>query len=79
MQARKAINLVRKAQKGQVSARRKVPELSVITEVLKTPTVHVLRQQKADGSTKLIAEVKDSKTSDAIIEAIEKAVTECQR
>lgn len=76
LSVRQTEELVRKGRReagNEVSKRR--PELSVISEVLKTLTVRVQRHQKNDGSSKLIVEAKDSKTSEAILEAIKKAVT----
>jgi ParB family chromosome partitioning protein len=75
LSVRETENLVRKSLKGEGGQTAKKPELSVISEVLRTKTVHVQRHQKSDGSTRLIVEAKDSKASDAIIEAIKKAVT----
>jgi len=48
------------------------PPRPVMREVFKTPGVQVRRQQKGDGSTKLIVEIKDSTMGDAILEAIRK-------
>jgi ParB family transcriptional regulator, chromosome partitioning protein len=59
---------------GEAAANRRA-ELSVISEVLKTATVHVQRHQKSSGSSKLIIEAKDSETIDAIIEGIRKVVS----
>lgn len=76
LSVRETENLVRKSLKGEGGAvEKRSPELSVISEVHKSSTVRVLRHQKSDGSTRLIVEARDSKTSDAIIEAIKNAVT----
>jgi ParB family chromosome partitioning protein len=67
--------LVRKALKGEGSAvARKPPELSVLSEVLKTPFVHVQMQQKASGGGRLIVEFSDSVTRDEVIKAIRQVV-----
>jgi ParB family transcriptional regulator, chromosome partitioning protein len=65
--------LVRKAQKGEGSAARKRPELSVVSEVLRTKSVRVELQQKASGAARIVVEVSDSKARDAMVEALKKA------
>jgi len=67
-------NLVRKAMKGEGGQPAKRHELSVISEVLKTKTVHVQLHQKSSGAARVVVEVEDPKSRDAIIEAIRKAV-----
>jgi len=71
---RETEKLVRKALKGEVVARAKAPELSVVSEVLRTKAVRVELRQKSSGTGKLIVEFADPKTRDAAIEAIKKAV-----
>ena len=71
---RETENLVRKALKGEGGAIRKPPDLSVVSEVLKTKSVHVQLHQKSSGAGKLIVEFSDPKAKDAVIEAIKKAV-----
>jgi ParB family chromosome partitioning protein len=66
-------NLVRKALKGESTGVRKPPELSVVSEVLRTSGVRVELQQKANGSGKLVVEFEDGDTRDAIIDAIKAA------
>jgi len=69
--------LVRKALKGEGSAvARKPPELSVLSEVLKTPFVRVQMQQKASGAGRLIVEFSDSVTRNELIEAIRQITEE---
>jgi ParB family chromosome partitioning protein len=76
LSVRETENLVRKALKGEGGAPVvKAPELTVVSEVLRTKAVHVQLQQKASGKGKLIVEFGDSATRDAVIEAI-KAVLE---
>jgi ParB family chromosome partitioning protein len=66
--------LVRKTLKGEGSAPpRKPPELSVLSEVLRTPFVRVQLQQKASGGGRLIVEFPDSVTRDKVIDAIRQA------
>jgi hypothetical protein len=77
LSARETEALVRKALKGEGSpAPRKPPELSVLSEVLRTPFVHVQMQVKASGAGRLIVEFKDSVTRDEILGAIKAAVEE---
>jgi ParB family chromosome partitioning protein len=66
---------VRKALAGAGSeSPKKSPELTVVSEVLKTPFVHVSMQQKASGVGRLVVEFNDSVTRDEIILAIRGAV-----
>jgi len=76
LSVRETENLVRKALKGEGGQAAKRPELSVISEVLKTKTVHVQLHQKASGAGKLIVEFKDSETRDVMIEALKRAAEE---
>lgn len=79
LSVREIENLVRKALKGEgntVSA--KPPELSVVSEVLRTKSVHVQLQQKASGAARIVVEVADAKSRDAIIAAI-KSVVEAEK
>ncbi len=71
---RETEKLVRKALKGEGSVIRKPPELSVVSEVLRTASVRVELQQKASGAGKLIVEFDDPATRDAVIEGIKGAV-----
>jgi ParB family transcriptional regulator, chromosome partitioning protein len=74
LSVRQTEELVRKGRSGEGGAvHKKSPELSVISEVLKTATVHVQLHQKSSGASRLIVDVKESKRRDAIIEAIRKA------
>lgn len=74
LSVRETENLVREAPKGQGSAQRKTPKLSVVSEVLRTKSVRVELQQKSSGAGKLIVEFKDSKSRDAIVDAIRGAL-----
>ncbi len=71
---RETENLVRKALKGEGGASRKPPDLSVVSEVLRTKSVRVELQQKSSGAGKLIVEFTDPKAKDAMVEAIKRAV-----
>ena len=69
---------VRKAQHGRVdTAEAKRPELSVVSEVLRTKSVQVQLHQKSTGAARIVIEVADSKSRDVIVQAI-KTVLEVQ-
>jgi ParB family chromosome partitioning protein len=75
LSVRETENLVRKALKGAgAAAPAKPPELSVVSEVLRTKSVHVQLHQKSAGSGKLIVEFADGRVRDAVVEAIKAAV-----
>jgi ParB family chromosome partitioning protein len=76
LSVRETENLVRKALlKGKGSgAPSKPPELMVVSEILRTKAVHVQLHQKATGAARIVVEVKDGKTRDAVIDAIKGAV-----
>ena len=74
LSVRETENLVRRALKGESTGVRKPPELSVVSEVLRTPGVRVELQQRADGSGKLLVEFAGGATRDAIIDAIKATV-----
>jgi ParB family chromosome partitioning protein len=70
--------LVRKELKGEASVRASPskPDLSVMSEVLRTPFMTVQMLQKASGVGRLIVEFADSVTRDEVIEAIKSVVQE---
>jgi len=70
---RETENLVRKTLTGEGSAVRKPPELSVVSEVLRTKSVRVELQQKASGAARIVIDVTDAKARDAVVEAVKKA------
>ena len=72
LSVRETENLVRKAMKGEGGQHSRKPELSAISEVVKSKTVHVRLHRKSNGSSRVIVDVKDSKTCDAILEAIKR-------
>jgi ParB family chromosome partitioning protein len=73
LSVRETENLVRKALKGGGGQPAKRPELSVTSEVVKTKTVHVQLHQKVSGAARIVIDVVDPKSRDAIVEAIRKA------
>jgi ParB family transcriptional regulator, chromosome partitioning protein len=77
LSVRETENLVRRALKGEGSeAPKKPPELTVVSEVLKTPFVHVSMQQKASGAARIVIEVTDARARDLVIEGIKSAIEE---
>jgi ParB family transcriptional regulator, chromosome partitioning protein len=76
LSVRETENLVRKMLKGEGAAPAKPPDLSVVSEVLRTKAVHVQLHQKMTGAARIVIEVADAKSRDAIVEAIKGAVEE---
>jgi ParB family transcriptional regulator, chromosome partitioning protein len=77
LSVRETENLVRQALKGEGSAKAaQPPELSVLSEVLRTRAVHVQLHQKPTGAGKLVVEFADVQSRDAIVGAIRAAVRE---
>ncbi len=70
LSVRETENLVRKAQKGEGGARPKAPDLSVVSEVLRTKSVHVQLHQKASGAARIVIDVADAKSRDTVVGAI---------
>jgi ParB family chromosome partitioning protein len=74
LSVRETEKLVRKAVEGESDALpRKPPELTVVSEVLRTPSVHVQLQQKSSGAARIVIDVSNADERDAIIEAIRTA------
>ena len=76
LSVRETESLVRKALQGQGRAVvvKTPPELSVVSEVIRTRSVHAVLHQQASGAGKLILEFKDAASRDALVEAVKKAV-----
>jgi ParB family chromosome partitioning protein len=75
LSVRETENLVRQALKGEGGKRVvRPPELSVLSEVLRTKAVHVQLHQKSTGAGKLVVEFADGQSRDAIVGAIRAAV-----
>ncbi len=74
LSVRETENLVRKGRSDEAghSAGRREP--SAMTEVLKTKAVHVQVQQKPGGAARIVIDVADAKSRDAIVEALKAAV-----
>jgi ParB family chromosome partitioning protein len=76
---RETENLVRRAQKEPINKQQpKAPELSVVSEVLRTPQVRVELQQKARGGARIVVDVADAQARDSIIEALREAVRDLE-
>jgi ParB family chromosome partitioning protein len=73
LSVRETESLVRKALKGENTAPRRPPELSVVSEVLRTKDVRVELQQRTSGAARIVVDVADGETREAIIEAIKAA------
>jgi ParB family transcriptional regulator, chromosome partitioning protein len=77
LSVREIENLVRKELKSEGSAApHKPPELSVVSEVLRTKAVHVQLHQRATGAARIVIEVADAKSRDAIVAALKGAIEE---
>jgi len=76
LSVRETESLVRRVLKGEGAVAGKPPELSVITEVLRTTAVRVELQQRASGRGKVVVEFEDAETRDLVLEAVRKAVEE---
>ena len=77
LSVRQTESLVRQALKGEGGAKAaQTPELSVLSEVLRTPGVRVQLHQKPTGAGKLVVEFADAQSRDAIVGAIRAAVRE---
>jgi ParB family chromosome partitioning protein len=74
LSVRETEKLVRKALDGEGETRvKKPPELSVVSEILRTESVHVQLHQKASGAARIVVDVESSSDRDAIIEAIQRS------
>jgi ParB family chromosome partitioning protein len=63
--------LVRKALDGEVQAQpRKAADLSVVSEILKTESLHVQLHRKSSGAARIIVDVNNAADRDTIIDAI---------
>jgi ParB family chromosome partitioning protein len=71
LSVRETEKLVRKATEGEAeSAPRKPVELSVVSEVIRTESVHVQMHQKSSGAARIVVDVSNADERDAIVEAI---------
>jgi ParB family transcriptional regulator, chromosome partitioning protein len=70
LSVRETEKLVRKALDAAGTPPKRPPELSVVSEVLRTRSVHVQLHQKASGAARIVVDVGNATDRDAIIEAI---------
>jgi ParB family transcriptional regulator, chromosome partitioning protein len=70
LSVRETENLVRKTVEGAATAPRKPPESTVVSEVLRTKTLHVQLQQRTAGSGKIVIEFADSDARDQLLNLI---------
>jgi ParB family chromosome partitioning protein len=74
LSVRETENLVRKSPQGEGGQPAKGRGSSATTQVLKTKTVRVQLRQKSSGAARIVIDVTDAKSRDAIVEAIKTAV-----
>ena len=70
LSVRETENLVRKTLEGAGTAARKPPESTVVSEVLRTKTLHVQLQQRTQGSGKIVIEFADGAARDQLLDLI---------
>ena len=70
LSVRETENLVRKSLKGEGTATRRPPELTVVSEVLRTEAVHVQLHQHTTGSGKIIIEFAHGDARDRLLNLI---------
>jgi ParB family transcriptional regulator, chromosome partitioning protein len=73
LSVRETENLVRKDSQREGGRPGDKTALPPMTQVLKTKTVHVQLKQKASGAARIVIDVADAKSRDAIVEAIKAA------
>jgi ParB family chromosome partitioning protein len=71
LSVRETEKLVRKALEGEGDSRpKRPPELSVVTEVLRTESVHVQLHQRPSGAARIVVDVSNADEREAIVEGI---------
>jgi ParB family chromosome partitioning protein len=74
MSVRETEKLVRKAlEREGESVPKRPPELSVVSEILRTESVHVQLHQKVSGAARIVVDVGNADDRDAIVQAIREA------
>jgi ParB family chromosome partitioning protein len=74
LSVRETEKLVRKALEGESDSRpKRPPELSVVSEVLRTESVHVQLHQRPSGAARIVVDVSNADERDAIVEGIQNA------
>jgi ParB family chromosome partitioning protein len=74
LSVRETENLVRKVLEGESGQPAKKSDISAISEVLKTKSVRAQLHQKSGGAARIVIDVADAKSRDAIVDAIKGAV-----
>jgi ParB family chromosome partitioning protein len=74
LSVRETENLVRKALAGEGNAASKTPDLSVVSEVLRTAHIRVQLRQRSSGAGKLTIDFADTASRDVVVQAIKAAV-----
>jgi len=71
LSVRETEKLVRKALEGEAdSAPKKSPDLTMVSEILRTKTVQAQLHQKSSGAARIVVDVSSAEERDAIVEAI---------
>jgi ParB family transcriptional regulator, chromosome partitioning protein len=70
LSVRETENLVRRVMQGEGVQAAKRPELSVISEILKTQSAHVQLHQRASGAGKIIIEFANPQARDSLLDLI---------
>jgi len=71
LSVRETEKLVRKALEGEGESRpKKPPELSMVSEILRTESVHVQLHQKPSGAARIVVDVSNADEREAIVEGI---------
>ncbi len=75
LSVREIENLIRRAVNGEGNvAPAKPPEMSMVSDFLRTSSVHAVLHQKANGSARIVVDVSDAGARDRVVEAIRMAV-----
>ena len=77
LSVRETEELVRRLQtQGASAPQLKRPELAVVSEILRTDTVHVQLHQKPQGRARIVIEVSDAESRDAILDGLRDLTSE---
>jgi ParB family transcriptional regulator, chromosome partitioning protein len=70
LSVRETEKLVRKALEGDDAPPKRPPDLAVVSEILRTKSVHVQLHQRASGAARIVVDVNNADERDAIVEGI---------
>jgi len=73
LSVRETETLVRKSSEAKQGEGAHRPELPVISEILKTKSVHVQLHQKASGAARIVVDVADETSRDVVLAALKQA------